>query len=182
MVSAATARTALACLAVVEAAAAIRRHTRRSEQYAAARAHATRVGKPLVVIGDPDAGAHTGLYRAYGCGDYCVDLADCPKCPRSVAIDLCRQRIPLPANAAIVFVGCVLEYVSEYSVAWSEVQRVAGGPHGVYMATVQPWCATAWLHPGAQRLVHECGASRDITAREKAVVGATLGYLAYAAI
>jgi hypothetical protein len=177
-----SARTALACLAVIEGAAAVRRHTRRSEQFAAAKAHARRVGKPLVVIGDPDAGLHTRLYRAYGCGDLCVDLANCPKCSRSAAVDLCRRRMPLPNNSAIVFVGCTLEYVAEMEPAWQELRRVSGGPHQIYIATVQPWCLTAWLYPGARRVVHECGGSREIRTGEKAAVLGTLGYLAYAAL
>lgn len=182
MISRPAARTALACLAVIEGAAALRRHARRGEQYAAARAHSQRTGRPLLVVGDPDAGLHTALYRAYGCGDVCVDLADCPKCPRSHGVDLCADKIPLPNNGAIVFVGCTLEYVPAMEPAWRELLRVSGGPDAIYMATVQPWCLTAWLYPGARRLVHECGAAREIRATEKAALVGALGYLAYAAI
>jgi hypothetical protein len=66
------------------------------------------------VIGDPDAGMHTRLMRAYGCGDVCVDLNGCPKCPVTVVADITKGPIPDVADdSAVVFVSCVLEYVSE---------------------------------------------------------------------
>ena len=71
-------RATLAALAVAEGALAVQRWQRRRTLFAAAARRAAELGRPLVVIGDPHAGAHTSLMPAYGCGDLCVDLRGSP--------------------------------------------------------------------------------------------------------
>jgi hypothetical protein len=89
-----------------------RRWQARRNVFAAASRRAASLARPLVVVGDPDAGAHTRLMPAYGCGDLCVDAAGCPRCEHHVAADLTRGPIPgLADDSAVVFVSCVLEYV-----------------------------------------------------------------------
>jgi hypothetical protein len=64
--------------ALVESGAAMVRFRERTVAFMSAMERATALGRRLVVIGDPDAGMHTRLARAYGCGDVCVDLNGCP--------------------------------------------------------------------------------------------------------
>ncbi|PCC74683.1 hypothetical protein NAEX_07780 [Nannocystis exedens] len=53
------------------------------------------LGRRLVVIGDPDAGMHTRLMRAYGCGDLCIDMNGCPRCLITVVADITKGPIAI---------------------------------------------------------------------------------------
>lgn len=148
---------ALGAAVGVEVVAAVIRQRMRSRMYDAAKAHARSLNRPLVVVGDPDAGASTALLRAYGCGDVCVDLNACPACPASQSVDLTRERARVADDSAVVFSSCVLEYVSDPDTAWRELLRMAGAPERVYLTTVQAWTGTAALYPGARWMVHRRG-------------------------
>lgn len=151
------AQAVLGALVGAEIIAALIRQRSRSKTYDAALAHARSIGRPLVVVGDPDAGASTALLRAYGCGDVCVDLNACPACPASQAVDLTRERARVADDSAVVFSSCVLEYVSDPDAAWRELLRMAGSPERVYLTAVQPWTGTAALYPGARWRVLRSG-------------------------
>jgi len=56
----------------LEGLGALARHSTRGAVFAAAAERAQKLGRPLLVVGDPDSGMHTRLLRAYGCGDICV--------------------------------------------------------------------------------------------------------------
>jgi predicted DNA-binding transcriptional regulator AlpA len=62
------ARLAFGGVLLTEGGAALHRFEARRRLFAAAARRAYELGRPLVVIGDPDAGAHTRLVRAYGGG------------------------------------------------------------------------------------------------------------------
>jgi len=136
---------ALAALAAWEAGWWLRRRTLRSITFDLAKAEAIRLGRPLVVIGAPDGGVTSG----YGCGDVTVDI-QASACPVSIQADI-TKRIPLPDDSAVVFVSCVLEYVGDYEAAMRELCRVSGGH--LHVVRVEPWTLTAFLYPGARRLV-----------------------------
>jgi hypothetical protein len=145
------ARVTLAGVATLECAQAMQRWEARRRLFAAAQRRALALGRPLVVVGDPDAGAHTRMMRAYDCGDLCVDLHGCPRCPVVQAADLTAGPVPnVTADSAVVFVSCVLEYVADIDAALAELQRMAGSPDNLFIATVQPWTLTAALYPGAR--------------------------------
>lgn len=146
--------TALGLLGAVEAAGALNRHAERSELYEQAQTRARLLGRPLLVIGDPDAGAHTRILPAYGCGDECVDLNGCPNCDVSYQVDITRFT-GIPDDSRVVFVACVLEYVDDFEAAWSELLRIAGDKDNLFVATVQPWTFTGSLYPGARWHLHE---------------------------
>jgi len=135
-------------LAAWESLVAWARFVERKRLFALAQERAKALGKPLVVVGDPDAGAHTRLARAYDCGDLCVDLNGCPNCANAVRLDLTKGRLPVADNSAVVFVSCVLEYVDDLKTAWLELRRAAG--QELYVATVGGWSFTTWLFPGAK--------------------------------
>jgi hypothetical protein len=112
------ARLVLGYVGLVEGTAALIRFRERTAAFQSAMERATALGRRLVVIGDPDAGMHTRLMRAYGCGDVCVDLNGCPQCPVTVVADITKGPIPDVADdSAVVFVSCVLEYVSDVNAA-----------------------------------------------------------------
>lgn len=174
-----TARWVLGGVAAAEGLAALARHQRRSTLYARAVKRARATGKQLVVVGDPDAGAHTRLFRAYDCGDLCVDLNSCPACTNAVAVDLTKQQVPVAAGSAVVYVACVLEYTTDPAQAWAEISRMAGTPDDVFMATVQPWTLTAALYPGANYTLTESGQATPVTGAHKIVAVAAVGWLLY---
>ncbi len=135
----------------VEAGLALRRFETRRRVFEAAARRAAELGRPLVVIGDPDAGAHTRLVRAYGCGDLCIDLHGCPKCRVMQAADLTQGPVPGVADdSAVVYVSCVLEYVADPAAALGELFRMAGTPENLFIVFVDPWSMTAALYPGAR--------------------------------
>lgn len=147
----AASRFALAGLAAAESLLAAQRWQHRRDAFAAATRRAQELGRPLVVVGDPNAGAHTRLMPAYGCGDLCIDLRGCPRCLSFCAADITRGPIAgIADDSAVVFVSCVFEYVGDLRAAVAEVARIAGDPRNVFAVTVQPYTFTAVLYPGAK--------------------------------
>ena len=145
------ARLGLGYVALVEGNAALVRFRERAAAFRSATERAVALGRKLVVVGDPDAGMHTRLLRAYGCGDVCVDANGCPKCPTTIIADLTKGPIEgIADDSAVVFVSCVLEYVTDLNAALNEIARMAGSPQNVFIVTVQPWTLTARLYPGAR--------------------------------
>lgn len=121
-----------------------RRRLRRTTQFALAQQDAQRLGRPLIVIGAPDAGATSG----YGCGDETIDIAG-SSCPNTRVLDIVKNLLPYADNSVVVFCPCVLEYVSDALPAIREIQRVSGG-HAFFVG-VEPWTLTAYTIPDARR-------------------------------
>lgn len=145
------ARVVLGYVGLVEGTAALIRFRERSAAFQMAAERATELGRRLVVIGDPDAGMHTRLMRAYGCGDVCIDMNGCPGCPITIVADITKGPVAdIPDDSSVVFVSCVLEYVSDLNAALREIARLAGRPENVFVVMVQPWTLTARLYPGAR--------------------------------
>jgi hypothetical protein len=151
------ARGTLGLLAVSEVAAALLRQRDRRTTFSAAQARARELGRPLVVVGDPHAGAWTSMMPAYGCGDTCVDINGCPGCQTSHTVDLAAAQVPQAADSAVVYSSCVLEYVPDPQRAWAELLRLAGAPENVFLVTVQSWTATSSFYPGARWIVRREG-------------------------
>lgn len=125
----------------------------RKRIFAEAQARAAELGRPLVVVGDPFGGGFTRLFPAYTCGDLCVDLNGCPKCPEQLAADITKDKLPLCDDSAVVFVSCVLEYVDDIQAAWRELRRVAGPE--LYLVRVGGWSLSSWLFPGAKWILSQ---------------------------
>lgn len=176
------ARLTLGALATAELVGAASRFHDRQVQFANAQARARATGRRLVVVGAPSAGAHTRLMPAYDCGDVCVDIDGCPACPVSETVDLARGRTTVPDNSAVVFVSCVLEYVSDPAAAMREIVRMAGDASNVFLVAVQPWTATSVLYPAVVSKVDaQTGAAEPVTATQQAATVALLAGLAVAA-
>lgn len=139
-----------AVLAIRECILWVRRFQRRGDYYRLAQHRAEVLGRPLVVIGDPN--AHV-TRDAYGYGDMCVDLHGCPSAPAGVQVvsaDISQEgSIPLPDDSAVVFVACVLEYVPNIRGAWQEIKRVCGGSDNAFIVHVDPTSFAAYVYPGA---------------------------------
>lgn len=179
------ARITLGVSLLAEGGMALRRFEARRRGFEAATRRAAALGRPLVVVGDPDAGAHTRMVRAYDCGDLCLDLRGCPRCRVMQAADLTAGPVPGVADdSAVVFVSCVLEYVTDPVAAVAELQRMAGSPENLFLVFVEPWSLTASLYPGARW----AGGIRNgeismapITTRKKLITaGALLGLIGLA--
>lgn len=121
------------------------RRAKRTATYQNAQNRATQLGRPLVVVGAPDAAVTAG----YGCGDITVDL-QASTCPRSIQADITKP-LPFADNSAVVAVFCVLEYVNDLNAAMREILRVAGSADNLFIVSVEPWTLTAYLYPGARR-------------------------------
>jgi hypothetical protein len=148
------ARLILTAVITAEATAALARHNHRSQLFEVARARARELHRPLVVVGDPNNGLNSGLGPAYGCGDICLDLTGCPLCATGHVVDITRgPNSHVADNSAVVFVSCVIEYVSDVQAAWREVWRMAGGPENVFMVPVQPWTITSTLYLGTKNKI-----------------------------
>lgn len=144
------AQVAIGALAVHELVQADIRQRRRRELYNAAMAKARELGRPLVVIGGPGAGAWTRLFVAYGCGDHCLDLQGCPECGETRSVDICRRVDWIRNDSVVVYCSCVLEYVSDPIAAYNEMLRMAGSPENLFIVNVQPHTMTSALYPGSK--------------------------------
>jgi len=179
------ARIALGGALLAEGSMALRRFEARRHAFEAAARRAATLGRPLIVVGDPDAGAHTRLARAYGCGDRCIDLHGCPRCRVMQAADLTAGPVPgVEDDSAVVFVSCVLEYVTDADAALQELRRMAGTHDNLFIVFVERWTFTASLYPGARwtggREGDDIALSPVSTARKLATVGGLLGLFALA--
>ena len=185
MIARTIARLFLGGALAAESGLAIRRFEVRRRVYEAAARRAVELGRPLIVVGDPDAGAHTRLVRAYGCGDLCVDLRGCPRCQVMQAVDLTEGPVAgIADDSAVVYVSCVLEYVSDPAAALRELYRMAGAPDNLFLVFVDPWSFTATLYPGARWAgiadESQIAMTPVTTARKAATAGSLIGLLALA--
>jgi hypothetical protein len=111
-----------------EAVQMMRRKKKAENLFQQATARSQQTGKPLIVIGDPDASLKNRvLGRDYECGNACIDLRGCEKCPVSVTSDAYEYLSQQEDNSAVIFVSCVIEYVPDPQQLEREIQRVSNG-------------------------------------------------------
>lgn len=97
--------------------------------YEKARNHARRLGKKLVVIGNPTGGWVNKVVTAYGCGDICIDLAGCAPCEpgaKILSLDATDALKTLPDNSAVVFESGVFELVKDMGETVRQLDRITG--------------------------------------------------------
>lgn len=112
------------------------RPKRRKVAFALAEARAKETGKKLLVIGDPHADNYA-FGVDYGCGDVCMDINDCSKCPNGVAYDINGGFSGTANNSLVVFISCTLEYVADAHAVYGELVRISGGD--VFVVTLEPY-------------------------------------------
>lgn len=106
----------------------LRRKKKAENLFWRAKARSDQTGKPLLVIGDPDASLKNRLLgRDYECGSTCIDLRGCKKCPVSITSDAYEYLAQQEDDSAVIFVSCVLEYVPDPHLLEQEIQRVSNG-------------------------------------------------------
>lgn len=136
------------------------RRNRRRKLWELAQRRAAQTGKPLVVVGDPDGGVINRLAgRDYECGKLCIDLVGCSNCPEHVTGRLEDVLPTMPADSAVIYVSCTLEYVDDMPQVTRELERVSGGD--LFVATVEPMSLTAWLYPGGKRRIFSAPPAGD---------------------
>ena len=123
----------------------------RNRKYAAARAYADSVGKPMLMVGGPYGSSplrRIFSMKAHGCGDVCLDIDPeaCQGCPTIVA-DI--RDIPFPdQHFGSAFVSHVLEHlpaVEDAGLAVNELMRVADQ---VWVSYPSKQSVIAYLIPG----------------------------------
>lgn len=132
------------------------RRPMRRAYYDAAYARSRAIGKPLLVIGDPDGGV---THQDYGYGDVCADMTGCPLADkngsRGIKVDL-GEGLPLPSDSHVVFCCYVLELVPNLEKAYQEIMRVAGGrTENVYILSLHPDEVAAYTYPGTRWAIRE---------------------------
>jgi hypothetical protein len=88
--------------------------------------------KQLLVIGSPFSGWwNKNIQQAYGCGNICLDLVGCNKCPKSIKGDILIQLKKMKTNKYVIFESCVLEYVdlTQLDDINKEIKRVSGNDY-----------------------------------------------------
>src|SRR5437870_4985295 len=101
------------------------RRIRRLKSYRIAYNLARKKTKPLIVIGDPEAGWNKGM--DYGCGDLCIDMIGCNNCYQQMKGKVHQILKNFSSNSAVIFISCVLEYVDpkDFGETLKQIKRVA---------------------------------------------------------
>jgi len=115
-----------------------------------ARRRATELGRPLLVLGNPDGGLVNRLLgRQWQCGDVCVDPQGCGICGDWVQGRPEEVLRELDSNAYVVFDPGAFAFADVGSDFVNQLARVSGGE--VFMADAGPWTMTAFLEPRRKR-------------------------------
>ena len=88
--------------------------------------------------------------RLYEFGARYGDIFSASDPPVIFADSLARGLPAIADDSAVVYVACVLEYVTDLRRSMDEILRIAGELENIYVVTVQPWTLTAALHPAAR--------------------------------
>ena len=126
-------------LVVIDIILSIWRNYRRYNIFMKAKNKSLKTQKELVVIGDPNTGFwNKNVKKAYDCGDICIDLKGCNKCPVSITGDILDTLKKMPNNHYVIYESCVLEYVDQRQLEKikKEIRRVSGGNY--YQVRIKP--------------------------------------------
>jgi hypothetical protein len=143
------ARLGLSGVAVAETAATWTRWEQRRRLFQAADERARQLGRPLLVVLPRKEGWFNRSMRLYEYGARYPDIFRDRKAPVIYA-DTLAHGVPAGDDSAVLYVACVLEYVTDLRRSMDEIMRIAGEPENIYIVTVQPWTLTAALHPSAR--------------------------------
>jgi len=143
------ARLGLSGVAVAETAATWTRWEQRRRLFQAADERARQLDRPLLVVLPRKEGWFNRSMRLFEYGARYPDIFRDRKAPVIYADTLARG-VPARDDSAVLYVACVLEYVTDLRRSMDEIMRIAGEPENIYIVTVQPWTLTAALHPSAR--------------------------------
>lgn len=131
------------------------RETRR-KLYEAALKRANELGKPLVVIGDPDGGIlHHTLGRDYQCGMICIDPKGCGECgsTKEIVDDPTHALSQMGAGSAVVFDSGLFAYADDGFAMAQQLLRVSGGAGNLFMFDVPRFTLTSMFEPKRKRVL-----------------------------
>lgn len=115
-----------------------------------AKRRAAELGRPLLVLGDPDAGLMNHMLgRQWQCGDICVDLKGCGICAdwvQGAPTQVLREMEP---DSVVVYDPGAFAKAENGNTFLDEVARVSGGH--VFMADASPWTLTTSFGPKRKR-------------------------------
>ena len=166
-------KTILAIVSVIllyEFAVGIRRKLNRRKIFTMAKERSRVSGLPLLVIGDPYNGVMSvSTGPDYGCGNLCIDLTGCPRCPRGKKGYL--ENV-LPAMGGelsnyIVYISCTLEYVDNLPKILTYLINV---PYdNIFIVNIEWYCLTSYLYPyfltneqPPKYVIYQCPPSKPI--------------------
>ena len=144
------ARLGLSGVAVAETAATWTRWEQRRRLFLAADERARSLGRPLLVVLPRKEGWFNRSMRLYEYGARYGDIFNASHSPVIFADSLARGLPAIADDSAVVYVACVLEYVTDLRRSMDEIMRMAGAIDNIFIVTVQPWTLTAALHPAAR--------------------------------
>lgn len=128
----------------------IQRQKDRQIIFKLAQTQSLKIGKPLLVYGDPFNGIGSKFFNlfmsGYECGDETVDLTGCPNCPNGKMSDILVHLKSKESNSQVIFISCVLEYVDNIDEVISELKRVSGGLDNIFVVTVGNMSLAAYLY------------------------------------
>ena len=121
------------------------RKRNRTSLFKEAQNRANETNKKLLVIGDPDNGfASIASGADYGCGDLCIDLTGCPKCPKSIKTKLEDIISKINLNEYVIYISCVLEQVDDLPKILSYLNKV--DPKDLYVVMVGWYSLTSYFY------------------------------------
>lgn len=152
------ARGILGGLLVAEGAALWERSDRRRELIQRALARAQLLNRPVLCVRPDRDSALARTFRVYEFGPHLKELLTPEQTIVMRVSDLVEQAAMVrqglaphvPADSAVVFAACVLEYADDPRVLMDEILRLAGSIDNIFVVTLQPWTLTAALDPRAR--------------------------------
>jgi hypothetical protein len=121
-------------------------HYERWDYYRLALRRARQLGRPLLVIGDPEKGMGSKLWVAYGHGDVCIDLRPTPGCTQCIEAEAVAFLKQQPTDSHVIFMSCVAEYVPSVTALMQEVYRVAGDWRNVWVVHTKWWAPASYVY------------------------------------
>ena len=122
------------------------RKLKRRIMYKKAKDRADSTDKKLLIIGDPYNGLSSITFGSdYECGDLCLDLTGCPKCPVSIKGRLEDTIADINLDEYVVFISCVLEYVDDIDYILGYLDQM--NKDDLFIVHVEWYAPTAYLYP-----------------------------------
>jgi len=124
----------------------ILRKIKRRLAFRRAQQRAREVNKNLLVIGDPYNGiASIATGVDYSCGDVCLDLSGCPRCPTGIRDSLENRLSGLRLGDYVVYISCVLEYVDDLPYILQKLETVP--KENMFIVNVEWYSLMAYFYP-----------------------------------
>lgn len=139
--------TVLVILAIWECAIWAYRLHLKSSRYQMAVERAQLLGRPLMVIGDPEGGFTDVLTggRSYGYGDVTLDIHVSADCPNPVEGDLAVTLPEFADDSHVIFSCYTFEYIKDLATLIPHVYRVAGDAKNIFVVSGGPYALVSWF-------------------------------------